>query len=98
MLVKTYDDFLNTEKIRKPATIVIVPRNKEKQDFLSDIRYVDFTAALDIPNGYTRSDCYIIPPYKPLLYVGLQAKNDTGMDVYAIRGTIHTRITIQTKI
>lgn len=84
--VKVYDDLLNTETIREPATIVIIPRNKEKQDFIIDVRYVDFTSAIDIPVGYSSSECYIVPPYKPLLYVGIQPEIDSYVDVYAIRG------------
>lgn len=84
--VELYTDFLNTEEVRKPPTIVIVPRNKSTQNFLVDVRYVDFTSTLDIPIEYSNDDCYIVPPYKPIVYVGLQADMDSFVDIYALRG------------
>lgn len=84
---KIYDDFLNTEKIQRPPAIIIVPHDVTKQNFTIDIRYADFTATLDVPVGYTNAECYIVPPYKPLLYVGVQPGADTYVSVYAVRGT-----------
>lgn len=84
--VKLYNDFLNTESILKPPTVVIVPRNKSSQNFIADARYADFTSALDTPVGYSNAECYIVPPYKPVMYVGLQAEKDSFIDIYLLRG------------
>lgn len=77
---------LNTEEIRRPPTIVIVPQDASKQNFTIDIRYADFTTTIDVPVGYSKAECYIVPPYKPLLYVGIQPGVDAYVNVYAIRG------------
>lgn len=81
-----FKDFLDTEQIKKPPTLVVVPKGKNLNDFIVDIRYTDFTGALDIPKGYPKAECYIVPPYKPLLYVGFQSDKDIKVDIYALRG------------
>ena len=77
-------DWLNTETIRKPPTIVIT-RESLSNTFLIDIRYADFSVVLDIPDGYPESKCYIIPPYKPLSYITFHPYN-ANISVYALRG------------
>lgn len=78
-------DWLNTETIQKPPTLVIVlPKNKTL-DLLIDIKYADFTGIQDIPNGYPDAECFIIPPYKPLMYVALHS-SDMVTNIYALRG------------
>lgn len=78
-------DWLNTDTIQKPPTLVIVlPKNKNL-DLLIDIKYADFTGIQDIQNGYPDAECYIIPPYKPLMYVALRSFSATT-NVYALRG------------
>lgn len=74
--------------MRNPPTIVIIPRDKANQSFLVDVKYADFTAALDIPVDYTDAECYIVPPYKPLMYVGLRSREDSFVDIYALRRMI----------
>ena len=81
----TSEDFLNTEKMKRPPTLVVIPGDAKNQTFLSDVRYTDFTSALDIPVGYPSAECYIVPPYKPLMYVGMIA-GGKNISVYALRG------------
>lgn len=80
-------DFLNTETIKRPPTLVIVPPSSDHKKFLLDIKYADFTGIQDIPNGYPDAECYIIPPYKPLMYVALYSP-EMITDIYALRGKI----------
>lgn len=84
--VKVFDDFLTTEGIKRPPTVVIVPRNKKWDKLLVDVKYVDFTGSLDVPEGYPEAECYIIPPYKPLLYISVQSENNAIVDIYTLRG------------
>lgn len=83
---KLYHDILNTEKIQRPPTIVVVPRNNVRNSFLIDVRYPDFTGTLDIPVDVPDTDCYIVPPYKPLMFAGFQAESTASFDVYTLRG------------
>lgn len=84
--MEIYKDFLNTENILRPPTVVIVPRNKSAQNFIADVRYADCTSTLDVPVGYSSAECYIVPPYKPITYIGVQADEDSFVDVYTLRG------------
>lgn len=84
--LKLFKDSLNTEKIQRPPMVVIVPRNKANQSFLVDVKYADFTGTLDIPNGHPGAECYIVPPYKPLLYIGTQTDKNVSVDVYTLSG------------
>ena len=79
-------DWLNTETIKKPPTIVIT-RESLNETFLMDIRYADFSVVLDIPNGYPESECYIVPPYKPLSYISFYPYN-ASIDIHALRGNL----------
>ena len=81
-----FQDWLNTEAIKKPPTIVIT-RESLSNTFLMDIRYADFSAVLDIPNGYPKSKCYIVPQYKPLSYISFHPYN-AKVSVYALRGNL----------
>ena len=81
-----FQDWLNTEAMKKPPTIVIT-RESLSNTFLMDIRYADFSAVLDIPNGYPKSKCYIVPPYKPLSYISFHPHN-AKVSVYALRGNL----------
>ena len=78
-------DWLNTETIKRPPTILIIPDDPSSQNFVLDIKYTDFTGVLDIPNGYPRSECYIIPPYKPYMHATLYSPN-ASVRIYALRG------------
>lgn len=84
--MKLFKDSLNTEKIQRPPMVVIVPRDKTNQSFLVDVKYADFTGTLDIPNGHPGAECYIVPPYKPLLYIGTQTDKNVSVDVYTLSG------------
>lgn len=81
-------DWLNTETIKSPPTLVIVPPPGKSRNFLLDIKYADFTVVQDIPNGYPEADCYIIPPYKPFMYASLYSHNMTT-NIYALRGKLN---------
>lgn len=65
--------------------LVIVPPKGENRNFLLDVKYADFTGIQDIPNGYPEAECYIVPPYKPLIYVALHSP-DKVTNIYAFRG------------
>ena len=90
--VKVTDDFLNTEKTKRPPTLVIIPRNKSNEEFLVDVKYSDFTGVLDIPKGYPKAECYIVPPYKHLMHVSMHLGNQR-LSVYALRGKKQRRHT-----
>ena len=81
-----FKDSLTTEKMQRPPTVVVVPRVKSNQNYLVDVKYADFTGTLDIPNGYPEAECYIVPPYKPLLYIGTRVDKNTFVDVYTLSG------------
>lgn len=83
--MKSYPDTLNPEKVQRPPTVVIVPR-KPKHDFIVDITYVDFTWTLDIPGGISNAECYIVPPYKPVLFVASENEKNILYDVYTLTG------------
>ena len=85
MRLNVTKDWLNTETIKRPPTLVVVPQKNTDKDFLLDIKYADFTGIQDIPNKYPKADCYIIPPYKPLMYVALSSP-DMVTNIYALRG------------
>lgn len=55
-----------------PPTVVIIPKDPYKP-FIVDVNYVDFSGVLDIPHGYPVAPCYVVPPYKPLVYTVLQS-------------------------
>ena len=80
------DDWLNTETIKRPPTLVIVPSKNKTYKYFADIKYADFTGIQDISSTYPKAECYIVPPYKPLMYVALRSFKEIT-DVYAIRGT-----------
>ena len=89
-------DWLNTETIREPATLVVVPKSgKGKSDFMVDVKYMDFTGIEDVPYGYPEARCYIIPPYKPVMYTALYSPTEE-VDVFAIRGITHHHHTYTT--
>ena len=79
------EDFLNTESIKRPPMLVIIPDDTNNQKFLIDVKYTDFTGTLDIPVGYPNAECYIVPPYKPLMYVAM-ITDGQKISVYALRG------------
>lgn len=83
--MKSYPDTLNPAKVQRPPTVVIVPR-KPKHDFIVDITYVDFTWTLDIPGGISNAECYIVPPYKPVLFVASENEKNILYDVYTLTG------------
>ena len=83
-------DWLNTETIKRPPTIVVFPQKNSDKEFLFDLKYADFTGIQDVPNRYPKAECYIIPPYKPLMYVALCSPNTTT-NVYALRGKPHQK-------
>lgn len=39
-----------------------------------------------MPEGYPEAECYIIPPYKPLLYISVQSESNAVLDIYTLRG------------
>ena len=84
-------DWLNTETIKRPPTLVIVPPKNKTHEYLVDIKYADFTTIQDISRTYPRAECYIVPPYKPLMYVAMYSPS-SATNVYAIRGTTHSFI------
>lgn len=87
--MKITNDFLNTETTKRPPTLVIVPRNKSTEEFLVDVKYSDFTGVLDIPKGYPKVECYIVPPYKHLMHVSMHLGNQ-HLSVYVLRGKTRT--------
>ena len=97
MEVNYFMDWLSPETIREPATLVVVPKNgKGKNEFMVDVKYMDFTGIEDVPYGYPEAKCYIIPPYKPVMYTALYSPTEE-VDVFAIRGiTYHQTQTQQT--
>lgn len=82
--VKYFTDWTSTSTIMTPPTIVAIPGNPYKP-FILDVNYADFSGVLDIPNGYPVAPCYVVPPYKPLVYTVLQS--NTNVTVLAFRGT-----------
>lgn len=66
-----------------PPTIVAIPENPY-DSFILDVNYVDFSGVLDIPNGYPVAPCYVVPPYKPLVYTVLHS--NSNVTVLAYRG------------
>lgn len=84
-MVNISADFLNTETMRRPPTLVIIPPRNKSLKFLVDIKYADFSGIQDIPNGYPEAECYIVPPYKPLMYVALYSPIEPT-NIYALRG------------
>ena len=68
-----------------PPVLSVAPRVPMLQDFLLDIKYTDFTGIQDILNGYPAAECYIIPPYKPLMHVAMYSPS-VPLDVYALGG------------
>lgn len=90
MNVNYQSDWTSPSTIREPATLIVVPKNPKSQDFMLDVKYVDYTGIEDIPYGYPASPCYILPPYKPLMYTAMHSPSEE-VDVYALRG-----ITIKT--
>ena len=95
--VNYFMDWLSPETIREPATLVVVPKNgKGKNEFMVDVKYMDFTGIEDVPYGYPEAKCYIIPPYKPVMYTALYSPTEE-VDVFAIRGiTCHHANTTNT--
>lgn len=89
---QVFKDIINTERIGRPPTLVIVPRVKKWDNFLIDIRYADFAYTLDIPKSYSNEQCYIVPPYKPILSVSVQSGINAHTDVYLLRGNLSFNI------
>lgn len=87
-MVNTSMDWLNTETIKRPPTLVIIPPKNKTHDYIVDIKYADFTGIHDISSSYAKAECYIVPPYKPLMYVSLYSPESVA-DIYAIRGITH---------
>lgn len=89
-------DWLNTETIKRPPTLVVVPRtSKGGKDSLSiDIKYVDFTGMQDVPLVYPEAECYIVPPYKHLAYITVYSPK-SELDIYAIRGKSLKTVTLR---
>ena len=60
----------NKSTIRPPPTVVIRPESPNS-GFTLDVRYVDYTAVFDVYDhgSSTHPPCYIVPPYKPLMYL-----------------------------
>ena len=85
-------DWLSADTIREPATLVIVPKKKGKGGYMVDVKYMDFTGIEDVPYGYPEAECYIVPPYKPLMYTALYSPTEE-VDVFAIRGTTNHNYT-----
>ena len=65
--------------------MVVVPRGGDFQGIAIDIKYVDFTGVQDIPFVYPKAECYIVPPYKHVMYATVYSPSTT-VDVYAIKG------------
>lgn len=84
--MKVFKDFLNTEEIQKPPTVVIFPPKDKRGDFIIDIKYADFAGSLDIPRGYPDAECYIVPPYKPLLYIATRTMHSPPIEIFVLRG------------
>lgn len=82
---KVSTDWLNTETIQRPPTLLILPKSRTKKHTIIDIKYTDFSGIQDVPNSYPRADCYIVPPYKNVMYVSIYSPTNL-VDVYAIRG------------
>ena len=85
--VTIYDDVINTEKIKRPPTIVVFPKNKTILNFIVDVTYADFTATLDVPTWSPKAECYIIPPYKPVMHIGHKKDKGADFDIYVLRGS-----------
>ena len=64
-------------------------RSPKARNLLLDIKYADFSGIQDIPNACPRADCYIVPPYKPLMYTALHSPR-VGTNIYAFRGIKQT--------
>lgn len=84
VITKIGDDWLNTETAKRPPTLVIVP-SKYGPKTIVDIKYTDFSGIQDIPNNYPRAECYIVPPYKEVMYISMYSPSNP-ISVYAIRG------------
>ena len=83
-------DWLNTETAKRPPVLVVVPQEPQTQNFLLDVKYTDFSGIQDIPYDYPRAKCFIVPPFKPLMYTSLFSPSKS-LDIYALRGTAKKR-------
>mgnify|MGYP004560551069 CR=1 FL=1 len=64
-----------------PKTLVVVP--KEKKSFTLDVKYADYTGVFDTYDQSRNPECYVIPPYKPVMYM---YASGASMDVYSLTG------------
>ena len=64
-----------------PKTFVVVP--KEKKSFTLDVKYADYTGVFDTYDQSRKPECYVIPPYKPVMYM---YASGASMDVYSLTG------------
>lgn len=84
VITKIGKDWLNTETAQRPPTLVIVP-SKYGPKTIIDIKYTDFSGIQDIPYNYPQAECYIVPPYKEVMYISMFSPTNP-VNVYAIRG------------
>ena len=64
-----------------PKTFVVVPNSKG--EFTLDVKYADYTSVFDTYDGDKSPKCYVIPPYKPVMYMYVSGPK---MDVYTLNG------------
>lgn len=67
-----------TARSDKPATIVVIPPHGSiERSLRMDVRFVDFTGIFDIiaepSDEGLAAPCFVVPPYKPISYIMLQA-------------------------
>lgn len=71
----------------KPAPTIVVTPTTPNNAFTLDVSYVDHTTVFDVfdVNATEHPPCYIIPPYKPLMYVAGLSTNT--LSIQLIHGT-----------
>lgn len=77
----------NKKETIKPAPTVVIKPSSPGTPFNLDVSYVDYTAVFDVfdYNSSSYPPCYILPPYKPLMYIA--GTTISPVSVYLLNGT-----------